>query len=626
MGNPLGGSKVSEIRSYSRFRQEGRSGSDTFSKLYSRDNCIPRPGSKPRAKNGANLRSLLEHDKETYSKGSHAAPSRAAAIGKKMREMYDNAPEPVRAVGSKIGEATEKVRAWPHLRAFSRIVVILTATVLCFFSLVLTSGFRSVASEELLTSLSIQYEALKNFNPTGDAPVSDNPYNIGELAPYDPTLSASDGSALSASDSPAVLSLSSTDISFVSECDIPHADKGDQLRTALKAGFDSFAASGLDISLYCRIEAGTESLDAAAFGINGNKDIEYVVAPSRSQLDTVGCHTLRIRTGGKERNVLMIVEDTKAPAVVLKDVDIWLGDSVSPEQFVSSTDDVSPLVVKYSNGEPNLALPGQQLVYLEIADICGNTAPFTAARLNIAKDEEPPVISGAKDRVVVIGESVSYKSGVTAIDNRDGEVSIKVDSSAVDPTKTGSYQVIYTAVDKNGNVAEKTVTFKFGSQEELDIDIELESRVEKVAKKIFKPGMTDAEKARAIYDWCRNNIGYSGHADKGNWKKAAITGFKKRSGDCYTYFACSKALFEYCGIENIDVVKVRNSSSESRHYWSLVDVGTGYYHFDATPRVGGFNGFMRTDKQIKNYSSKNKNSHRFDASLYPATPTESFNG
>ncbi len=614
---------MNEIRNYSRFRSDGRSGQETYLRLYSRENCIPRPGTRGRGeKKVSSLRSVLANDKAAYAKSSHAAPSRTAALGKKMREMYENAPEPVRAVGTKIGEAAEQIRQWPHLRAFAKAVVITTAAVVLVFSVLLTAGFKSLATEEMLSELSVYYfDGLKSYSPGGSSPDSDS-YAIGELSSYSSTDMSGTDIVIGAEPEETVTS----SLSFVSECDIPSYQSSPKLRTVLKAGVDSFSAAGLDISLYCVTEAGVDYFPATAYGKNGNTDISYVVEPTRQQLDTVGCHTLRIRTGGKEKNVLLIVKDTKAPSVTLHDVSIWLGDSVSPEAFVSSTDDVSPLVVKYSNGEPNLTMVGEQLVYLQISDISGNTAPFDAAHLVILEDTEPPVISGARNRTVVIGETVSYKQGVTAVDNRDGEVSIKVDSSAVDPTKTGSYDVIYTATDKNGNVSSVTVTFKFGTQEELDVDIELEKYVTKVAKSIFKSGMTDAEKLKAIYNWCRSHIGYSGHSTKGDWKKAAITGFKKRAGDCYTYFACSKALFEYCGIENIDVVKVKNSSSESSHYWSLVDIGTGYYHFDATPRVGGFNGFMRTDKQIKTYSSKNKNSHRFDASLYPATPTESFGG
>ncbi len=610
---------MSQNQSYTRFRSEGRSGADTYSKLFSRDNCVPHPNSKrPKkgvVKNTANLREVLAKDKSRYSKGVSAE-----VIGKKVRDIYNKAPAPVRAVGAKVEEATEKVRTWEHLRTFTKVLLAVVLCCLCLYSFIMTTGFRAIASEEMLGDLSLYYTELKNYDPKGAAPETDDPYSLGDLSPYSPT-------DLSGSDAPSVLpdAASETDIRFVSDCDIKAAASSEaRMKTVFNAGLDALSSAGLDLNLYCKTEVGTRILPASVFGKNGNTDVQYVVAPSREQLDTVGCHTVRVSTDGQERNVLLIVEDTTAPTVTLKQVDIWLGDSVRPEAFISSTDEVSPLVVKYSNGEPNLTMVGTQLVYLEITDISGNAAPFGAAHLNIIKDEEPPVISGARNRTVVIGESVSYKQGVTATDNRDGTVSVKVDTSAVDPTKTGSYEVIYTAVDSNGNVSTKTVTFKFGTQDELDTDTELEKYVSKVAKNIFKDGMTDAQKIRKIYDWCRRNIGYSGHSDKGNWKKAAIAGFKKRSGDCYTYFACSKALFEYCGIENIDVVKVRNSNSESRHYWSLVDIGTGYYHFDATPRVGYFDGFMKTDAQIKSYSSSHKNSHRFDASKYPATPTASY--
>ncbi len=609
---------MSNNRNYSHFRVNGRSGTETYLRLYSRENCVPRPGAKSR---NTGMRDLLKKDKAAYLNGAPAPARHTATLGEKWQELYNNAPEPVRAVGEKVGNAARQVRAWPYLKAASKTVIIIAAVVILFFGAVVTAGFKTLSSEELISELSIYYSELKAYNPNGKAPEQEG-YNLGELSSYSET-DVSDADAVIGGESE---EKSNSVISFVSECDIRTADSGKRMDAVMKAGLDSFSASGLNIRLYYVVEAGTKELSPTVYGINGNRNIEFVVAPTREQLGTVGCHTLRISTGGKERNVLLIVKDTKAPSVTLKTVNIWLGDSVSPEMFVSDSDDVSPLVVSYSNGAPDLSMVGEQLVYLQIKDISGNEAPFDAAYLVINEDTEPPVISGARNRTVVIGETVSYKQGVTAMDNRDGEVNVKVDSSAVDPTKAGSYDVTYTATDKNGNTSSVTVTFKFGTQAELDIDVELEKYVIKVANKIFKSGMTDAQKAKAIYNWCRSNISYSGHADKGNWKKAAITGFKKHSGDCYTYFACSKALFEYCGIENIDVVKVKNSSSESSHYWSLVDVGTGYYHFDATPRVGGFNGFMRTDKQIKTYSSNHKNSHRFNSALYPATPTESFNG
>ena len=88
---------------------------------------------------------------------------------------------------------------------------------------------------------------------------------------------------------------------------------------------------------------------------------------------------------------------------------------------------------------------------------------------------------------------------------------------------------------------------------------------------------------------------------------------------CLTSLDTAKALLTEAGIPNIDVEK--SDTSHSRHYWSLVDVGDGWYHFDTTPRQGGGEFFLKTDEEILKYSKAHDNSHIFDTSLYPATPT-----
>ena len=71
----------------------------------------------------------------------------------------------------------------------------------------------------------------------------------------------------------------------------------------------------------------------------------------------------------------------------------------------------------------------------------------------------------------------------------------------------------------------------------------------------------------------------------------------------------------------MDVVK--SDTSHSSHYWSLINLGDGWYHVDCTPRrnVGYF--FMNTDAELEAYSVQNRNSHIFDSSLYPPRATES---
>jgi len=133
--------------------------------------------------------------------------------------------------------------------------------------------------------------------------------------------------------------------------------------------------------------------------------------------------------------------------------------------------------------------------------------------------------------------------------------------------------------------------------------------------------MTKKEIAFAIYKWCSTEIAYTNDSDKSDWVKEAKHGFTTHAGDCFTYFSVAKALLTQADIPNMDVLK--SDTSHSSHYWSLVDVGEGWYHFDTTPRKGsGDYFFLVTDEQLESYSQSHSSSHIFDHSLYPATPTK----
>lgn len=142
-----------------------------------------------------------------------------------------------------------------------------------------------------------------------------------------------------------------------------------------------------------------------------------------------------------------------------------------------------------------------------------------------------------------------------------------------------------------------------------------------ILAEITTEGMTDMEVAFAIYRWTGSNIAYVGSSDKTDWGAAAYRGFTERIGDCYTYFAVAKALFIAAGIENMDVVKCNHGGSS--HYWSLINLGDGWYHVDCTPRRSPGRFFMNTDAELESYSQANNNSHIFEGSLYPRRATKS---
>ena len=210
-------------------------------------------------------------------------------------------------------------------------------------------------------------------------------------------------------------------------------------------------------------------------------------------------------------------------------------------------------------------------------------------------------------------ENYNFKKYVSAEDDRDTKVKIEVDTSQVNFNKTGTYKVIYRATDSAGNTA-KTYA-KIG----VRVAKKLDTYCDKILSRIIKPSWSDTKKVKAIYRYTRNHISYTGHSNKSSWEKAADDGINCGLGDCFTYYAVARALLTRAGIPNIEVTRV---AGYGHHWWNMVYVQGGFYHFDACPRRGGGNFCMVTDRQLKAYSSSHGNSHIWAYKKKPKSGTK----
>ena len=146
----------------------------------------------------------------------------------------------------------------------------------------------------------------------------------------------------------------------------------------------------------------------------------------------------------------------------------------------------------------------------------------------------------------------------------------------------------------------------------------LDKLVQEAIDSIITSDMTQLEQAKAVWDFTKGGIRYTGKSDKSDWQAGAYEGLSTRKGDCFTYYAVSRALLTALGIDNLEVQRVGGPTS---HYWNLVNCGDGWYHFDATPRSSKmpyFVSFMFTDEEAADYTAKaGRNYYSFDGSLYP---------
>ena len=314
----------------------------------------------------------------------------------------------------------------------------------------------------------------------------------------------------------------------------------------------------------------------------------------------------------------VIVSDFTPPKITAKTVSVEKGGTVLPEMFVESIEDSSETDILFADaGEngPDTSVDGEQEVNLKAVDSQGNVTEFTG-KLIVTADKEAPKIEGVADITVNFGEGISYKKGITVTDNEDPEPVLTVDNSKVDTSKPGTYEIVYTATDKAGNTATETahVTIVLKEPETITMDY-VNAKADEVLAKILKDGMTEKEKAYAIFRWTHDNIGYYDNTPKVDETDGAYRGIVQRKGDCYTYAMTSKCLLTRAGIRNQDIGTIPNNPH--LHFWNLVYLDGAWRHFDATRRADKSEFFLTPDKEVYEYSESHDGTHRYNPSLYP---------
>ncbi len=329
-----------------------------------------------------------------------------------------------------------------------------------------------------------------------------------------------------------------------------------------------------------------------------------------------GDYPVELTINGKTVTGTIKIVDTTAPKALPANTVVWLGDTPKAEELVTDIEDVSEVTVSYKD-TPDFTKLGEQTLSLLLADTFGNQTEL-AVPITVKKDTEPPVIQGASDKLVYIGESISYKKGITVTDNRDKDLTFTVDNSKVNLKKEGTYTVTYTAKDTAGNETTKKIKVVV-KRFSITMD-ELNVLCDQVLAKITNDSMTKRDIAYAIYKWIKQNVSYTGDSDKSDWIAEAYRGMTNKFGDCFTYFAVAQALLTRAGIDNMEVTRV---GGRTRHYWNLINCGDGWYHFDSCPHKDHKQTFMLTDKEVEEYTKiRGNNYYTFDKSLYPRTPEQ----
>ncbi len=372
------------------------------------------------------------------------------------------------------------------------------------------------------------------------------------------------------------------------------------------------------------IEAGSPLPEADRFCLFDSLTGVYVSPIEEVDPSLPGEYPLQIQVQNQIYDVTLVIVDTTPPTGMVQNQEINLGESITADAFVSQVYDAAPVQIAFKQS-PDLTKPGQQDVIILLSDTSDNQTELTAV-LTILEDTEPPVIRGAADLYVYLGNSISYREGVTVTDNHDADVQLEIDNSAVNPRVPGTYPVVYRATDAAGNSAEVTITLTLAERpDDYVTEEQLYVLIDDILAEITNPQMSDLEKLSAIFYFIADHIDYTGTSEKTDWVMGAYLGITTGTGDCFNYFATAKAFLTRAGFETIPIERVKDANT--RHYWNLVKYNGAWYHFDPLPYLAKYHFvcLLRTDDEVAAYSKENPRFYEFNRDGIPETPKEPLN-
>lgn len=343
-----------------------------------------------------------------------------------------------------------------------------------------------------------------------------------------------------------------------------------------------------------QLERGEQiDLSKIIYDYENNKNVVNEEEVKEIENSEVGEYILKSKYEEQEYQTKIIIKDTKAPELELKEVSIYPNETIDDiNKFIEKVSDASKYEIK-QNTQIDYSLENQD-IEIEVIDEYGNKIVSTT-KLYITKDKEPPVFSGVNNLTVNVNSQVDYKKGIAAKDNKDGNIEFTVDSKAVDLTKAGTYYATYKAKDSAGNEATvkrkiivKEQVTKVTTKEEAKTTSgeqanDMYSKADAVIAKVTNSSMSQTQKVLALVSYYQNqsNLKYSHTYNENNcggWTGAANIALTKRTGDCYIHAAVLKLMMNRLGIQN----QIVNCTDRS-HFWNLIYINGVWRHIDCTP-------------------------------------------
>ena len=325
----------------------------------------------------------------------------------------------------------------------------------------------------------------------------------------------------------------------------------------------------------------------------GNKEITNDIL-NQVNIDKIGTYDLKFTYKKHEYKTKVKIEDTVGPKIVVNNITFYLGSKEKKEEdFIKSVIDPSGVKdIKYE-GKLDFKTLGVQELKIIATDNLGNVSEEVAT-LTVKDDNIGPVITGLSTLTINKHEKVDYLKGVKAVDEKDGDCEVAVDSSKVNTNSFGIYYAVYTSKDKSNNITTKKrkIIVKYDSDD-----------LEETFNDYFNKHLT-GKSVLQIVKYIRNNISYRHYRGSDPLYSALV----EKTGSCYGHALMVKKALDKLGIPNYMI-----NTMDASHYWNLVYDNGVWRHFDATP--GSHSIGQDTDNQ--KLASKAMRGRVWNRTLYP---------
>ena len=198
------------------------------------------------------------------------------------------------------------------------------------------------------------------------------------------------------------------------------------------------------------------------FGINGLDDLK---------IDQVGQYKLiywaeDYSSQRTEVERVVTVRSNEKPVIHGADnITIKVGDTFNPLDGVTATDTEDGTISNIEvTGSVNTSEVGKYTLTYKVTDNDGNIN--TVERIVTVRSNSKPVIHGADNITIKVGDTFNPLNGVSATDTEDGTISNIEVTGSVNTSEVGEYTLTYKVTDNDGNITtvERIVIVKSNSK------------------------------------------------------------------------------------------------------------------------------------------------------------------